>query len=63
MRKMDTHMEKIRIQEEIKKISDNAKKRIQMYIDPRSTKIRHNFRVLNENLAEIRKIDPTLQVL
>jgi hypothetical protein len=34
-----------------------------MYVDPRSAKIRENFQVLNENLAEIKKIDPNLKIL
>ena len=34
-----------------------------MFVDPRSTKIRDNFQVLNENLAEIRKLDPNLRIL
>lgn len=38
----------------------NGKHRVQLYVDPRSTKIRKNFSVLNENIQNIRKIDPDL---
>jgi hypothetical protein len=34
-----------------------------MYVDPRSSKVRDNFEVLNNNLAEIRKLDPNLKIL
>lgn len=34
-----------------------------MFIDPRSSRIRENFQVLNKNLAEIRKIDPKMELL
>ena len=46
--------------DEIKRITENSKRRIQMFIDPRSSKIRTNFKELNHNLAEIRKVDPNL---
>ena len=51
------------MQEEIARIREMSERRIQMYIDPRSHKLRENFKVLNENLAEIRKIDPSLEIL
>ena len=34
-----------------------------MYVDPRSSKVRENFEILNTNLAEIRKMDPNLKIL
>ena len=38
------------------------KKRIQMFVDPRSTKFRKNFKVVNEHIKNIRKVDPSLNL-
>ena len=34
-----------------------------MFVDPRSSLIRQNFRILNDQLAEIRRVDPQLKIL
>ena len=34
-----------------------------MFVDPRSSVIRQNFRILNDQLTEIRRVDPQLKIL
>jgi len=51
------------MRKEIEKLTQQAKKRVQLFVDPRSQRIRKNFRKLNDNLSEIRKVDPSLSAL
>ncbi|CDW91313.1 UNKNOWN [Stylonychia lemnae] len=55
--------EEYRFKQDIDQIKSNQSRRIQNFVDPRATKIRKNFRVINEKLDEIRKLDPHLQTL
>lgn len=46
----------------LKRINSTGK-RIQVFIDPRSSKFRKNFGVVNENINQIRNADPNLSAL
>ncbi|CDW75903.1 UNKNOWN [Stylonychia lemnae] len=59
----DAEAEQKALQQEIMKITEQSKRRVQMFVDPRSSRIRQNFKVLNQNLAEIRKLDPNMNLL
>eukprot|EP00347_Sterkiella_histriomuscorum_P001443 403372018 len=61
--KYNVEAEQMALKQEIQKISEQSKRRIQMFVDPRSHKIRDNFQVLNKNLTEIRKLDPNMNLL
>ena len=58
---MSLKNEKVRI-ENLKRL-ENKTARIQVYNDPRSTKLRHNFKEINNTLNALRKEDPKMKTL
>lgn len=43
-------------------INLGQKKNVQVFVDPRSTKFRRNFRVIEEHIDRIRQLDPDKKI-
>ncbi|CAI2360260.1 unnamed protein product [Moneuplotes crassus] len=59
-------IEQEQVEENIQKFCQKLltqKKKVQSFVDPRSSKIRKNFKVINEHIENLKKIDPNTNFL